>query len=438
MNRLGAVLLIPLCMGSTITASRQQQATPGPQKSLYEQVIPNPTRKNGYEEYLRCADLMRTPEAKDYLRALAAIAPTRASGGSRPMPKDLPLWAVGLSVLDIEREVASRLGHHLEWIRLGNNKAVTTPYLEADAFPLVRENAEFNKINRLACAVARVHFADGETHAAIDMLIEQLRFAEHLSHGEPIQNVIACNYRRKVFAVLEPSLAAVSEADLERLREQADAVLAKPPALIEVLGKEQRRTERYVTRLCESPVEAIPEIGFRQVPEPLDRLKTMPLIERQAVRDKMLGLFKNYFGALIASMSGPELVWEEHDIPSSDDEVVETIANLPFWWEFGTSHEAASRTQLRLLRLHCLIQLFRWKNARLPATLMDLKNPEAIIDPLSGAQFAYEPQGLAYQLYSRGSKIFRRVELTKDAQSLPKHPGRYTSPIACSAGLFAP
>ena len=70
-----------------------------------------------------------------------------------------------------------------------------------------------------------------------------------------------------------------------------------------------------------------------------------------------------------------------------------------------------SRAQFRLLRLHALIQSFKWQHGRLPRLITEAASAAEIFDPLTGEAFHYQPMPSGYKLYSKGVSPTGEIEL---------------------------
>ncbi|MCH7903711.1 MAG: hypothetical protein IH944_03995 [Armatimonadetes bacterium] len=70
-----------------------------------------------------------------------------------------------------------------------------------------------------------------------------------------------------------------------------------------------------------------------------------------------------------------------------------------------------NRTVARLLRLHAHIAKYYWTHGRLPTSLDQLGQDDAILDPVAGGRFEYELLGEKYDLYSRGFGPYGPIHL---------------------------
>lgn len=103
-------------------------------------------------------------------------------------------------------------------------------------------------------------------------------------------------------------------------------------------------------------------------------------------------------------------------IPLAECERVRRVADAML---VGEIRPTPSSTRLRLLRLHMRVEAYRWRNLRLPSTLLDAAPIGEVTDPLSGKPYEYEPPPAGVILFSDGFGSLGRVTLRGLGRSSP-------------------
>lgn len=364
---------------------------------LFGQVVPTPTGKNGFEEYLRAAE--RVDDAP-FRQWLAFDAPVM---GSRISP---PAGLRGdSSVLERSRWVLNRYGNVLELLRQGNAKPVFEPRSEIKIETRFPEYRSMRALARAMVVASYAEFAAGQTAQGTDRLLQSLIMGQNVaSLGMPAAHGNGMVQSRAVFDAFDARLGQISLEDCRKVERTANDLLQRPPTTAKIFeegGAWVRRTLAVVLadpRLAKEAIE--PPLG-----DAIASLSSADLKRFQQAVDRNIS---DRYDPLVRNFRQLESEWV---FPGETQNVfrkggdVEDMARA-FVDEFGASYRgtvvisAAARTQLRLLRLHAQIRAFRWEHDRWPARLEDIS--AEVIDPLSGIRFDYKVNEIGYTLSSRG------------------------------------
>jgi hypothetical protein len=144
----------------------------------------------------------------------------------------------------------------------------------------------------------------------------------------------------------------------------------------------------------------------------------MTVADRLQARARFAGDIERFTNQCKSILASPERTWSA-SLPSlsqfastEKDPTVRMLLDigLPVFSQvFQTA--LRSNTQLRLLRVHALIQSFRWNTGRLPVSLDELSEKQACLDPLVDAPFTYSVDGTDYVLFSKGVTGVGRIDL---------------------------
>jgi hypothetical protein len=432
-------------------------------KSLYEQVVVRSDPANGYEDYLRAADLLRDDvfslyerwqptSLADYEKQVAYFRELAKDDeenlgiverfDEREHAAHLAFYRRqdGRTLLEVRQEMASRYGKALDLVRRGNEKRVYDPRPTLDLFAITPEFAGFRSLSRLAAATAHVRLAAGDSRGATDDYLAILRMSHRLGEMSSLSAMVGLADAGIVLAELEWALPRLSLPDVGRLEAEAMGQLRDDRLLWRLVQFERKSTEQTLLKAFEPGSD----MGDEGLEAQLRRLS--PENRAQLVRRIMAELEPKY-ATLVRRFTGPEThwydrnppVWEpDHeeeedllDLPSTVEELVRYLRQVfePDHLESMGNAYGMRRTQLRLLVLHCRIEQFRHHQRRLPTALTEVAREAELVDPFSGAKFVFEPREREdYRLYSTGIPATGPVELRHRREPRPPPAERVLPP----------
>ena len=141
------------------------------------------------------------------------------------------------------------------------------------------------------------------------------------------------------------------------------------------------------------------------------KLQTMSKAEASDLVQDAITEIKTYSQLVIRTMDAPESEWG--NVPDLTDASDATWLGQQLQPDYRNvlGAYARIRTQLRILRLHSLVQMYRWHWNELPKSLEIITDPKERFDPLSQFEFMFEIKGSGYRIYSKGSKTTGEIEL---------------------------
>ena len=380
--------------------------------SLLQQVIPQPTGDNGYEEYLRAADAVSTKAFKEFKQWNSAL-----DGGSSPgqAPSGLSETSTPLERKGYE---VRTFGSALKLIAAGNAKPT-----ERGANALMVEFSRFNDLTNLGVDSAYVSFAKGDWKAGVDVLLEVLAFGNNVGREYAIGLLIGSNIMRKALVALCEHKSQWSAADCERIANRVGDLLAKPSPIHIAIEREERFELKNVEALFSEGSLVTPDDPDDKVGIELNaRLKSLTQAERGQLKTLVLDRIKAMFVEHKARLQKPEGEWlslspkpEETAIKlplKTLDDVARAQLKDLYPSEELFDPALRTRTQLRLLKLHAEIQMFRWQHGRLPAQLGEVTSDPGEVDPLKGEAFSYQQQPHGYKLVSKGTRQTGEIDLS--------------------------
>jgi hypothetical protein len=337
-----------------------QAPAPG---SLFKDVIKQPTGKNGYEELVAAAEVLRT--SKPWTKAEqpeALLSDKRLALGDRPVVRALALLRQGLS------------------------KPVFSPRESLEPGTLPPELNGLRSLGRLAAAHQYVALADGRTTEAIADARLGMRLGQVIQQDSLIGGLVGLAVSATCIRPLATHLDQLSVRDCELLKRVCEEWLALPNPLPRVLTAERKFV---LANLAD--------------------LKQKSGMDAGTMGEDLFGTTakyaNDYFERQMLELKKP--AWQR-GVLAVDEAPEFTRALLsPLAQALDRSLNSYTREEanIRMLAVHSLIIRSRWETGRLPNTLADLNTGELAIDPFTGKPLQYEVQGRTYRLYSAGPVI---------------------------------
>jgi hypothetical protein len=408
--------------------------------SLYWQVVTQPDPNNGYEDYLRAADLVNDAVFVVYRTwnpelSFSDVADILLTDGERQR-MELYKRLDGKSLLEVRQEMVARYGTALQWVRQGNQKIVYDPRKSVESDTLFPELAAFRNLTYLAVASAHVKAASGDTTGATQDLLEELIRADRSTCGTIIQFIVASTNKALALAELDWLMPRLTTRDLRLIEERMQQLKPLRDLLRETLAREYDFVERELMRLATN--EPDPEVledwtgAGDRVEQFLRQLRPDQIAELQRGLRAVVDRHRKR-GLDLLSM--PEALWYQRSLSPSlsyedarEEEqppirsLQELISELELIFLDGGDGVISNQTvmlggriqtQLRLLLLHLRIEMFRLHYRRLPESLELVASQAEINDPFGDGRFVYEPrEGGSYELYSKGTALTGPVKLT--------------------------
>ncbi|HLK56470.1 MAG TPA: hypothetical protein VKU00_07895 [Chthonomonadaceae bacterium] len=387
-------LILALSSGATL-AQNGGNAPPGAQRQpelkppSFPILFPNPTNNNGYEEWVKAADLIQNNDAID----------TATEPGATLTLKRRVL---------MDRDVVQAL----ELLHEGLKKPIVSPHHNLDENTLLPELAPFRKLARLLSTEMYVQFADGRVDAAIDSLRDGLAFGYYIQMDTLISGLVGLAVDAIVLNQFARHFDQISVHQCDQVSRLVEGFLKAENPAVHLLAMEKSYALQMLEIRRSDPnalLDLLPKLsGGTQDPQTTldiqrieDHLATQPG-GLSAMIDEAQAHVNALYGHALLNLSLP-LSERKPFVPDKSRNPGSLLAQLisvdP---ERIADKYSINQAQLRLLGLHALIHRYRWEHNALPGSLVDLHADHLVIDPFTGDQIRYERSGDQYKLYSAG------------------------------------
>jgi hypothetical protein len=404
-------------------APAQNQPAPLPHapNRLLSQLFPSPDWKDGYQFYVKAADILRDgfqdifTNWSDRQLAFEQFSQQEAakSPGFDKERADERIKLVkslsGTSLLSVRKAMVSRYGEALGWIHKGNQLPVNQPASSIALYPAYPEVASFRNLARLMQASAYISFSQGDTKAGVAQLMDMLAFAHNLQYCSDIHFFVGVAIETIAFEEFTAHLPQLSQSQCRDLQTSIDHLLAMKPPLLGVVHHGREIARGVVLSLALGSASGL-EL----------EIKALPDTGRSEFKSELIKMIDRRYDLFEEALKHPETEWYDRSI---DKKTGRLAANKLQSLEDAAFDELAPpalialiqmriRAQLRLLRLHAKLLTYKWDTGQMPASIEKFATKEDLADPLSGTQFRYQLfTNKTYRLYSPGTPITGEVEL---------------------------
>lgn len=405
-----------------------------PQQSLLREIIPNPTGRNGYEEYLMACDVVRSTRVAELLvppEQLRAVVRDYESS-ERPVDEwneklakpnlERYLFAKkhqDLSQLQLRREAVRVAGSALDLLAKGNRKQVLDPRAEKKWDTTFPEFAQMRLLARLVVAGAYVAYADGQPARGNQYLMDSFEFGHRIGNGILIARLVGAAIQSTTFQAYEMLLPLMTAVDARKIIDAVPSWIPNPPVAVAALDSEFAFMQRNLAGMFDQ-VEDANGVLFNDERKSnaektaSDFLGRMTLADKQRVIQICNEHLVKQRQKLGNSYRRPESEW---DIPveveaeylntravRSADDFGEFVSSqiTPAFTQVG-SLEVRTRTQFRLLRLSAAVVRYKWEHDKFPLNLVEAVGEDNMADPASGEKFQYEVLGNGFRVWSKGT-----------------------------------
>lgn len=382
----GALAL--LAVGCLIGPAAAQEKTPA--KSIFRQVIPNPTGRNGYEELVLAGE--RLQASKLYLQA-------------KDKWSDLSLEQKRLVLADKPVLDALRM------VRQGLAKPVMSPRTELSFETMLPELTTFRDLARVLTMQQYLQLADGRTSEAIGTARTCLRLGQVVQTDTLISGLVGIAIGTIGIKGLGGHLDQLSARDCEQLYRVTLEALAVPDPQPRILAIEHAVTRRTLQE-CVAKIKQNGASGIKSILGLDDQsaaaadayLRTLPPDELDRLAEDMLTRLDGYHQQLQEELRKP--LWQRRRMDgefAADGSIAAKFVEgfLPAIDRVGERY-AQDQAYLRMLACHCAILRYRWEHDRLPGNLDELRLGDLVLDPFTGAPLEYVAKGRHYTLTSVG------------------------------------
>lgn len=433
-------MIVALSLGVAMLQTRSGQDVP-----LLQKVIAKWTGQNGYEELVKAAILLDTPEnqdLEDYVRWREAGSPANwlnsRTGKLPAKPSNLPDNA---DILAVYRAQATAVEPALQLIREADTKPIFYPNKPITIITLF---PEFAPLKRAAFDFARVaydEFADGHSSAGTRALIDGLEFSRDIRAGGLVSWYVGSACQSIALRAVKDHLGQLSLDDATKLRDWASQQPAgELSQLRTALNVERAGCRATFDEYCTHPEEYLD--ALEAPADDQKRIAAALKATTPAWRDQFYGMiFKRFeapWNAIIDRIKGPEEGWlepvdnegfDESDPLkkwNGDADVTLGMLGLIKLMNLLGGFEAPDEIgpylerplmQLRVLTVYADVIRFRWVNGKLPGSLAEVYGKEPN-DLATGRPYTY-------RLVEGGSfKVFCHAPVIGDVDLFSQFPSR--------------
>jgi hypothetical protein len=381
-----------------------------PQGSMLQQIFPQRTGQNGYEELVMAADQAANLRLRVY----------HQHGSGEPGDDPVSRRLAPMSRLQVRREEMRVAEPVYALVRRGLTKPTHRPF-KATGVTMFPELAWFRTISQSLTSAAYVHMADGRPGAAAESLLLAFRLNEAVAPASTISGLTATAATRILaYSFIEHS-RRWSAADLDRFSGWATDVLSRPSPFAHAAVREIEGARPEMSGMLRDMFQELDGAPVdTNRPAWLNLLVRMPREQRPAFIEQAIAYFENVQRRQAARFELPERQWL---VPESRDEIkeeeIQTTGDVIRYLvdEFISIDvmpvPLIDRMQLRLFRLHAQVERFRWEHGRLPHRLEELPQQEWAIDPLRDEPFGYDLLSAdTFRVYSKGLPETGEITLT--------------------------
>lgn len=415
MCRLSVYLLATVSLCCAHLCAAQTPVPPEPSTN-FQKMFPNPTGRNGYEEFVRAGDLVRNSEGNRLYNSTA--------GEGNPQ----------ILTLALKRRVVSdpMVQQAFALIHTGVQKEVRSPHQNIDDETLLPELAAFRAVARLMSIEMYVQFADGKIGPALDTFADALRFGYLVQTDTILSGLVGIVIDTIMIRLCSDHLKQMSARDCEKLLRITNDWLSLPDPAIKVLENEKQLSMRLLkkyrddaTKLKESfdPGQEATLEEKQRFARVSSALSGTPE-SRGQLFDKVALQIGAQYDQAIENLRRP--VWERKEAKPSDESgpngEVALMASQMTGRALGITsiRYAQEQALMQLLGTHAAVLRYHWEQDKLPASLEDLKLGRLILDPYTGKTLLYKRiDDHHYQLSSVGPYDQGPDGMTPSGQRVP-------------------
>jgi hypothetical protein len=380
-------LVALLALSAALPASAQ---SPAQTKSIFRQVIPNPTGQNGYEELVLAGE--RLQASKLYAQG-------------KDKWTELSLEEKRLVLADKPVVDALRL------VRQGLAKPVMSPRTDLSFETMLPELATFRDLAKVLAMQQYLQLADGRTGDAINTARVCLYLGQVVQTDTLISGLVGVAIGTIGIKALGAHLDQLSARDCEQLYRVTLEALSAPDPQPRLLAIEHAITRKTLQE-CLAKVKMTGASGIKTILGLDDAsaaaadsyLRTLPPAELDRLGEEMLARLDQNEQLRQDELRKPPQQRQRLDGQFASDGSIAAKFVEGFLPSVDRVSERYTQDQahLRMLACHCAILRYRWEHDELPATLDELRLGQLMLDPFTGQPLEYVVQGRRYTLTSVG------------------------------------
>lgn len=377
----GMVILTVSIVGAVPAHAQEAQV---PEMSAFQQLFPNPTGKNGYEELVLAGEMLKRSKA---FAELEAAQPPALSLRRRVLNDPAVRQVRGL-------------------VQVGLAKPLVSPRKELRPETLMPDFALIRALGRLLTHEMYVYLADGRTSSAITTYEELLRLCDATRGDALIGGLVGAAVDRMGADMLARHREQWTMRDCERLLAIVRARLTAPHPGLTALETERASLLGYLKSLEDvvPTKEEATNVGLDDENNPeyrdLSAALEDPNMRRPMLREASARL-NGHYDRLIARFKDPALPPMPPPPPRTVGERFADVFTVVE--QTMVSAFTRNRVELQLLGVHALVRKYRWEHDKLPESLEVINARGLHIDLCTGQPLIYKKNDDGtYELASAG------------------------------------
>jgi hypothetical protein len=380
-------------VGGCLQASAQQSSSsqPDSQPPSFPTLFPNPTNNNGFEEFVKAADLVQNIDDIDQ-----AVNPGAA-------------LALKRRVLD-----KSECKQALELIREGLVKPTIAPKQvpwDGPGLPIHLPIGGFMKLGHLMAIEQYVDCADGSVDAAITSLHAGLAFGYRIQSTSIISGITGIIVDTSGLTETAAHLGQLSVFNCDRVVQIVRDLLAADCPGIRLLEQAKTDTVNHLDILKKDPLNFLEMVADDSSLSDADMTASILALKSLAngppgdvdavVADAQMRITAQ-FDTAIQNMRMPVSQRKPLGVDGSNSPANAISRRMTTSLQKNIDRYAGDQARIRLLGVQALIRRYEWDHNSLPASLNDIDGDDLITDPFTGDHLAYKRDEDRYTLTSVG------------------------------------
>lgn len=362
--RLSCSALLVLGLAAPALAGGSTAPAPKP-PSVFKQVVPQPTGKNGYEELVLAVSLLE--ECKPFREV--SVKPNA-------------------TLLDKRRVIADRtVVRVLALIRQGVSKPSFSPRAAANSQQLPPELAGMRNLSRLLRMHQYVLLADGRVQEAILDARLGLQLGRAIQTDSLLTGLVGIGASATTLTALGNHLDQLSVKDCELLYQVCLEWLNQPDTFGPILEAERKVVKTNLAGLQKQLAAAAAAEGGEANPA--------LFLEAERSADAL-------FAQLQAEARKAPWLRRAVDVSTAPEFTRGLLTPVVAALHRAMDSYTREMAMVRLLACHARIRSFRWQQSKLPGSLAELQLGDLQLDPFTGSPLEYTPLDRGYRLLSAG------------------------------------
>lgn len=386
MRRLAPLFLVAGTLVGLPAAAQAPQKPPA--KSIFQQVIPQPTGKNGYEDLVLAIDALQKSRYYPAIQKMEALT-----------------LAEKRAVLDDRNGVRA-----LQLIRTGLQKPVAQPRQMLDYTTTLPELGPMRDLAKLLALQQYVALADGRTTEALQIARQGIRLGRVVQMDTLLSGLVGIAISTLCIQPLGRHLDQLSARDTAVLYQICLEWLNQPNPQVAIFASEHRLTKIALAGMREQVKRGDVEGVVKQLGLKRDELKDLEAIiprTPEAIDALFLQAAERYDAYSLTVMAELRKPAWERKMPEPlkpEDPGGHLASMLIPSFQHVDNVYTREQAQIQLLACHAAIRRYRWEHDRLPSSLDELRLGTLAIDPYTGSPLRYEVKGKRYSLLAAGAE----------------------------------